>query len=55
MRSLEATSSSRAARVGVTVDLRIRPDEAELRAGLAPALAAFVGERAAASPAARIA
>lgn len=46
--------ATRAARSGVTVDLRVRSDEAELRAGLAPALAAFVGERTAA-PAARIA
>jgi ferredoxin-NADP reductase len=47
--------ATRAARSGVTVDLRVRSDEAELRAGLAPALAAFVGERTAAAPAARIA
>ena len=46
--------ATRAARSGVTVDLRVRSDEAELRAGLAPALAAFVGERTAAA-AARIA
>jgi acetyl esterase/lipase len=46
--------ATRAARSGVTVDLRVRSDEAELRAGLAPALAAFVGERTAA-PAAQIA
>jgi monoterpene epsilon-lactone hydrolase len=47
--------ATRAARSGVTVDLRVRSDEAELRAGLAPALTAFVGERTAAAPAARIA
>lgn len=47
--------ATRAARSGVTVDLRVRSDEAELRAGLTPALAAFVGERTAAAPAARIA
>ena len=47
--------ATRAARSGVTVDLRVRSDEAELRAGLAPALAAFVGERTAAGLAARIA
>jgi acetyl esterase/lipase len=39
--------ATRAARSGVTVDLRVRSDEAGLRAGLGPAVAAFVGERAA--------
>ncbi|HEU5392838.1 MAG TPA: alpha/beta hydrolase fold domain-containing protein [Streptosporangiaceae bacterium] len=47
--------ATRAARSGVTVDLRVRSDETELRAGLAPALAAFVGERTVAALAARIA
>jgi acetyl esterase/lipase len=46
--------ATRAARSGVTVDLRVRSDEAGLRAGLAPAVAAFVGERTA-TAAARIA
>ena len=42
--------ATRAARSGVTVDLRVRSDEAGLRAGLAPAMAAFIGERTAAAP-----
>lgn len=41
--------ATRAARSGVTVDLRVRSDEAGLRAGLADAVAAFVGERAGSS------
>ncbi len=36
--------ATRAARSGVTVDLRVRSDEAELRAGLGLAMAAFIGE-----------
>ena len=47
--------ATRAARSGVTVDLRVRSDEAGLRAGLAPAMAAFIGEWTPAAPAARIA
>ena len=46
--------ATRAARSGVTVDLRVRSDNAVLRAGLAPAMAGFIGQWAAA-PAARIA
>jgi acetyl esterase/lipase len=43
--------TTRAARSGVTVHLQVRSDQAGLRAALAPAMAAFIGERAAAAPA----
>jgi acetyl esterase/lipase len=41
--------TTRAARSGVTVHLQVRSDQAGLRAALAPAMAAFIGERAAAA------
>jgi monoterpene epsilon-lactone hydrolase len=42
--------AARAARSGVAVDLRIRPDAASLDAHLLPALAEFLGARPAAAP-----
>ena len=36
--------ATRASRSGVTVDLRVRANEAGLRAGLVPVMAAFIGE-----------
>lgn len=36
--------AARAARSGVTVDLRVRPDAASLHAEILPAMAAFIGE-----------
>lgn len=45
--------AARAARSGVTVDLRVRPDAAAHGAAALPALAAFIAERAPAAPTAR--
>ena len=47
--------ATRAARSGVTVDLRVRSEEAGLVTGLASAMAAFIGEWTPTAPAARIA